>query len=338
MKKSIVNLALAASLLSLVLSCGSVPQTGTQDVHTSTEDTQTKKVSKPKELKVINSSTSTPAVQETPESLYAKKIEGIKLSAVSYPKETQKTRAFEDPFVFVAQNSDGTAAAGLDLTISYPESRVEGRISYATANLTTDNSGKVTFVPATPTHSFNTKISAFPAGDVTNQKIAELASSASVSSPYKVRTNMAVSGGTIAIVDFNAQNKPIVNNSVSSSNVLMALMQKGFKRVGNADFTNDILKDDISSVYKSAKNLLGNTSSYLVFGTVKYASQIEKTEDNKYTLTLTGKITCLNMKDGSILCTTEESATVTEDKEWNCLASARKALSQKFADSIYYGL
>ncbi|WP_147612565.1 hypothetical protein [Treponema pectinovorum] len=335
MKKSIAFTLFTATILSFTISCVSVPPANTD---TSVQETQTKKTSKPKELKVINSSSVPAAVQETSESLYEKKIKGLKLITVSYPKETQKGHAFDEPFVFEAKNADGKAVVGLELCVSYPDTRVEGRISYSTATLTTDSSGKITFFPATPTNSFNSNISAFPAGDVTNPAIAKLAGKVSVSAPYKVRTNLAVAGGTISIVDFNAQDKPILNNSISSSNVLVSLIQKGFKRVGNADFSNEILKDEPARIFNVAKNLLGNTSVYLVYGTVKYASQVEKTQDNKYTLTLKGKITCLDMKDGSILCTAEESATVIEDKEWNCINSARKELAQKFADDIYYGL
>ncbi len=335
MKKSvIVSSIIAAATIILASSCASVP-----DVQPKIEEPeQIEQPKTPRKLNVVNSSITQQKEEETEESKYAKKIADIKLSVESSPKETTKGRAFSSPFVFKAAKSDGTPVEGLDLSITYPETRINGQESFALVSLTTNSSGTVTFIPATPSYSFDSKINAYPSGDLTNEKISELASKASVSADYKVKTNLSQAGGTISIVDFTSAGKPIVNNSVSSSNLLMTLMRIGFKRVGNADFSTAILTEDKDSVYKAAKSLLGSTSSYLIYGTVKYLTPVEVTADKKYTLTLEAKITCLDMKNGSILYETTQTSTVTEDKDWNCINSARKDIAEKLAVKINYGM
>ena len=336
MKKSvIVSSIIAAATIVLASSCASVPETQ-QKIEEAEQQIEQPKT--PRKLNVVNSSAAQQTDVETEESKYAKKIEGIKISVESSPKETTKGRAFSSPFVFKAVKADGTPAEGLELSITYPETRINGQESFALVSLTTNSSGTVTFIPATPSYSFDSKINVYPSGDITNEKISELASKASVSADYKVKTNLSQAGGTISIVDFTSAGKPIVNNSVSSSNLLMTLMRLGFSRVGNADFSTAILTGDRDSVYKAAKNLLGGTSSYLIYGTVKYLTPVEATADKKYTLTLEAEITCLDMKNGSILYETTQTSTVTEDKDWNCINSARKDLAEKLAAKINYGM
>lgn len=332
MKKSLIKALVAASAATIVISCASTKSASQSD--------SDKKTGEAKVLKVINAENKEPVKKpDTPADIYSKKIQGITLSSESAPKETRASKAFASPFVFKAVKEDGSALQGLELTVNYPEAKTDGKISFGIASLTTDENGTVSFTSPVPTCSMDSEITVFPAGDVSDPEIAKKAAEVSVSVPYKVKTNKQMAGGIIAIVDFNASGKPITNNSVSSSNLLMSLMNNGFKAIGNADFTTAILQNDPAVVYKSAKTLLGNHSSYLIYGTVKYAAPIEKKPDtNKYQLTLSGELICLNMKDGSILTKTEKTVTVTEDKDWNCLPSARKLLAEAFTQTVLYGL
>lgn len=340
-KTSAVAAAVLAASALFMFSCASTRSAGHETTSSQEEEeTRTERTTGGRrELKVINSAADAQETKTvTPESIYKEKISGITLSVESAPKETTAGRAFAAPFVFKAVKSDGTPVEDLELAISYPETKSGGTVSFALASLTTTSSGTVVFIPATPQSSFDSEISVYPAGDVTNPAIADAAESVSVSAPYKVRTSKAQAGGTISVVDFSQSGKPIVSNSVSSSNILMALMKLGFKRVGNADFTTSILSGDRETVYKAAKALIGSASSYLIYGTVKYASPLEQDSDGKYTLTLEGTITCLDMKDGSVLLETTRTATSREDKDWNCLPSARKSLADLLAEAINYGL
>ncbi|MDE5799324.1 MAG: hypothetical protein K2H73_09990, partial [Treponemataceae bacterium] len=70
---------------------------------------------------------------------------------------------------------------------------------------------------------------------------------------------------------------------------------------------------------------------------VRYAQPIQKTADG-CTCTLSGDITCLSMKDGSVLYHTTRTATASDAREQQALAKARADLTRQIADAVYYGL
>ena len=87
----------------------------------------------------------------------------------------------------------------------------------------------------------------------------------------------------------------------------------------------------------AAKPMIGSSSNYLIFGTVKYEQVITQIEDG-YMCTLVGDITCLNMKDGSVLYHTTKTASATDAKDWQVLPKVRADLATQIADAIYYGM
>ena len=132
MKKSLsVTLSIATSVAFFITSCASAPKDQPQPQIEQTEEIERPKTPQvPRKLNVVNSSISAQK-EETEESIYAKKIEGIRLSVVSSPKETTKGKAFSSPFVFKAEKTDGTPVAGLELSISFPETKINGQPTYS---------------------------------------------------------------------------------------------------------------------------------------------------------------------------------------------------------------
>lgn len=345
MKKLIASGFILCSALILSISCSSTKNIPDAEHEENMQeileepDFQPAQPKTPRTLKVISSTQpqiSEPA--ETPRTLYMKKTDGIKISSVSSPKETSKHKAFAEPFVFSVVNGDGTPAVNFEITVNYPETKTQGTVGFQSENLMTDENGTVSFLPPAPEYAFDSSVKAYPSGDVSNPEIASLAEKVSVSAPFKVRTDFQYAGGNIAIVDFSSSGKPLTNNSISSSNLLMALMKKGFGRIGNLDLTNEILRDDVDVIYKAAKKQVGNSSRFLIYGTVKYDSPMSKNADGIYSVTLNGKVTCVDLKSGEILSSFEHSETAVDEKDWNCLSSARSLLAEYFAQNIIYGL
>lgn len=262
--------------------------------------------------------------------IYKEKTAGISLKIESFPGETTKGRAFSKPYVVKAADADGNAAKNLGIAVLLPYSS-EKKV------LLTDDNGAVSFLPETPAKSMNSEIRFYPDGDTFDAEIAEAAEKLSVSAPYKVQTNLKSAGGLIAVVDFSQSGKPITSNPVSSSNLLMSLMQLGFTRVGNIDLTNEVLKDDALSLQRKAKSLVGNSSSYLIYGTVKYKSA-EKKGDGTSEITLAGNLKCLDLKTGEIMLEEEKESSASGKNEWNVLRDARKNLADEFAKSLKYGI
>ncbi len=262
--------------------------------------------------------------------IYIEKTAGISLKAESFPGENTKGRAFSKPYIVKATDAAGNAVKNLEIALSLPYSD-EKKI------LLTDENGAVSFLPEIPAKSMDSEIKFYPDGDISDNEIKEAAEKLSVSAPYKVQTNLKSAGGLIAVVDFSQSGKPITSNPVSSSNLLMSLMQLGFTRVGNIDLTNEVLKDDSLSLQRKAKSLVGSSSSYLIYGTVKYKSA-EKKGDGTSEITLAGNIKCLDLKTGEIMFEEEKESSASGKNEWNVLRDARKNLADEFAKSLKYGI
>lgn len=273
---------------------------------------------------------------------YAARFSDLMITVTGSPKEVMAGKEFATPYTVKAAKADGSPYAALALTVTYPATRTAdaSSIVYATATVTTAEDGTASFMPPATTRSFAADVCFSPAVEeehATNEQIQTLVAGKTVTAPYTVRTRYMRSGGNIAIVDYSASGKPITVNSDSSSKLLAELMKKGFSGIGNADFTTQVVSGDKDAVYTAAKRLLGNVSSYIIYGTVKYAKAIEKTEQG-YCCTLDADISCLNMKDGTLLYHTTFTEQATAASESAALTNTRIAVAKKLSQEIYYGM
>lgn len=272
---------------------------------------------------------------------YVAKFSAITLSVESSPREISAAKAFATPYVVKATNADGTPAEAIPLTVRFPKERAEdGGIIYNEAEIVTQSDGTASFTPETPLNPCNDVIIFSPKIDdssLGNERIVSYAQEKSVTAPFLVHTRRLQAGGSIALVDFTQSGTPIRNRSDSSSALLINLMQKGFSRIGNADFTDQVAGGNKDAVYKAAKALFGNASSFLIFGTIKYAEPMQKT-DSGIVCTLVADLTCIDMKDGRVLYHSVTEKSATEKQEWSALTAARTALAKDLAVQIFYGL
>ncbi len=275
-------------------------------------------------------------VSQTAADLYSSKALSSKITVISSPKETSKLKNFSSPYVIKVEDSQANAVSNFEITVVYPLSRREGKIVYGESTIITNSEGKAEFTPPAPECSFNSEIRFFPKGDISDLKIKEAAKANTVSAPYKVQTNLKSAGGLIALVDFNQNGKAITSNPISSSNLLMTLMKLGFTRIGNIDLTNQVIIGDEARIQAKAKEIVGNNSNFLVYGTVKIEST-EKTDEG-ICYTLNGDIKCMNLKNGEITFTTNSLISVTEKNDWAALDKARKTLAAEIANEIKYGI
>jgi len=272
---------------------------------------------------------------ESPYQIYSEKVNKLVLTA-SGPKETVKNNAFNTAFTVNVKDLNGNPVENLDLAMVYPAEKKDGQIVFETINVKTTSDGSYSFESPIPTSSYDSEISFYPAGDLTDEKIAALAKEKSVNLPYKVQTNLKSAGGVIAVVDFNQNGKALTSNPVSSSKMLMSLMKLGFTRIGNIDLTSAVIAENEEKIYKGAKDMVGNASKYIIFGTIKVTS-IENTETG-VTCTLNAKIKCMDLLTKEITFVKEEKVAVTEKSEWAALESARKTMSENLSIAIKYGI
>ena len=267
--------------------------------------------------------------------LYSQKLDGLSFSLLSFPKQTTKGKIFTEPYTIEVKNSEGNPVESFEISVVYPSSRKEGLIQFAETAISTDSEGKAKFLPPAPTFSFNSEVSFFPKGDMSDPEIAKLAQAKTIKAAYKVQTNLKSAGGTLAIVDFNQNGKAITSNPISSSNLLMTLMKLGFTRIGNApqEVSDAVIQDNKEKVYARAKSI---APSFIIYGTVKIDSNEKTAEGSTYTLT--GSVKSMDSKTGEITFAIDKTISVTDKNDWNALANARKQLAEQIADEIKYGI
>ena len=298
----------------LLVSCASVPKNETTSENAKAE----------------------PSYKEaTAAELYEESIKDLKFTLVSSPKETTKGKIFTSPYIIKVEDEDSLPVASFEISVIYPSSRENGSVVFAQTMISTDIDGRASFLPPVPEYSFNSEISFFPKGDMSDSEIEKIASEHTIKAPFKVQTNKKSSGGIIALVDFNQNGKAVTSNPVSSSNMLMTLMKLGFTQIGNApqEVSNAVIQNDEAKIFARAKSI---APSFIIFGTVKIDS-LEKNESGS-TYTLTADIKSMDSKSGKITFKTQKTVSVTDKNDWNALDKARKAIAEQIANEIKYGI
>lgn len=241
------------------------------------------------------------------------------------PAETQKNSAFDTPWIVYAFSADGTPAADVTITASYPSAKdpLTAELSYTELSAQTDENGAARFTLAAPAIACKAEI-VFSCGDI------------SVSAPYLVHTDVR-RGGTIALVDFNEDGSQASYAMASSSALLTSLMLKGFSGVGNADFSGAVLSGDTNRMYAEAKALLGSQSAFAVFGTVRY--ERSRQDAGTHTAVLVCDFCCIDMRTGNVAVRAHVTGTGSGASQAAAVQDARRnAIAPAIAELIYYGL
>ena len=275
-------------------------------------------------------------IQETPEMLFLKSLEGISVTKVSSPKEVTKGRSFASPFVFAAAKADGSPAEGLSLTISYPQSKTEGKINYATAEAVTDAEGKITFEAPQTSFAAAAKVSVYPTPVTADKELAEELKKYTAEADWKVKSDLASKGAVLFVWDYNEKDRPINN----SYNIQAEFRGRGITMVGNGPIGETSYIGKPQSLYKDTYDIIGGTAyGYLIYGTIKFEQPVTALEDGSgYYCILKADIEAVTMKNGELVysssITHEESG-----KNWNdCVSKAKDKLSKLVVDDIIYGL
>lgn len=252
------------------------------------------------------------------------------LKKVSSPIATRNGRAFKAPFIISISNENNVPSVGVPVLVKYPVKKEAGIIIYNTDTLLSNEKGIVTFESPIPTISCSSEIVFSTENGNSNEFL---------SIPYQVYTNKLGNGVSISLLDYTQSGTPITNNSLSSSALLTAMYKKGFSNIGNSDFVNEIHSDNLELLYRNAKVLFANRINYLVFGTVKYDTPIEKLENGQFQVTMTTTFRVMDTANGTILLNDSITTTVADKSEWDVINTYRsKYLGPQIAELIYFGI
>ncbi|MCK9169212.1 MAG: hypothetical protein M0P01_02230 [Treponema sp.] len=271
---------------------------------------------------------------QTAEQQFKEKIANIDFLIKASPGQTSKNIAFTTSYVVEVIDASKKPVSDFSVTISYPASRMNDTIVYATKILNTDSDGLITFMPEIPEFSFDDKITFYPTPISSDPSIMQTAYAAGITASYKVITDYLHKPGVIYVFDFNENDNPGTN----SQYLLKELINSGV-RVGNSPIpTSNYLSQSIESLYRATYKIVGNAYSFMICGSVKYAKKIETEEDGKYVCQLVADIQCIDMKDGSVIYSTQLSETAAAESKYKVADTCRKLLAEKTAHAILYGM
>ena len=299
----------------------------------------------PQESQIIEEEPQVIIIEDIPEQLsedeiYFQKIENLKLKLISYPNDTTKKKEFSEAYKIQITNLEeqNSIQEAVEIRIKYPKSKENAIIKYDELTVKTNSDGTLDFLPEIPeiaVDDFITFTFDCPS-QIKNEKIEKLLQEKTISAPYKVKTDYLSKGGAISLVDYSANGKVVTNNSLSSSALLTALMKKGYRGVGNADFTSEITGDR-STIYPHAKKLFHNSSSFLIYGTVKFSQAPEKKE-NLFYGAIIAEITCINMENSSIMLTCTKEYSDSAPQEAGLISKLRTQMAEDLAQRLYYSM
>lgn len=259
-------------------------------------------------------------------------LEGLTLTVHSAPKFTTAGKSFSTAFSIIAENKNGVVP-NLNLIVSWPGGRSENTVSYDTEEIKTDDSGKASFMPPVPSFAVKDKLTFYPSPVNSSSSITQLAYSAGVEIPYKVKSSYVSKQGILYAFDCNEKGQATTN----SFKLLQSLRNSGIN-VGNSPIsTSSYLDKPVSSLYKATYDIVGSAYKFMIIGTVKF-SEPPITDDKQTTVALTADITCVNMTDGSILNTITVSERISDKTKYAAEQKCRTLIADKATEEIIYGM
>lgn len=274
-------------------------------------------------------------VELTTVELYQQYIDGCVLEVVSSPKQITKNRSFASAFS-VKCLKDGNPISNMLVTVRYPVAQVNGEIAFGKTIIETSEAGIASFMPEHTNFSCNSNVYFYLTPETEDPETEKYAENNAVSIPYKVITNRFYDSGILAIADYNASNRALSTNTTATS-LQPPLRKAGFQTIGNAPFDASVITS--KNLYSQAKEIFGNSVSFMIYGTVKYAEPAIKLEDGKYSVTLVTNFSVMNLKDGSIAYKEEFFTTEQASSEWEAANTLRtKTIPQIITEKVIYGI
>ena len=276
----------------------------------------------------------TPSPDVIEQNEFLTKISGIALNVVSFPKQTVKHVPFPSAYTLLVKDADGKEAAGMSITVSYPASRTDDSIVYDTTVLTTDENGRIEFMPDVPTSSFDEVVSFYPTPVNSNPETVEAARAVSVTAPFKVRTDLVKKSGILYVFDFDEKDRALTN----SRYILRDFINSGV-RSGNSPIPSpNYLNRNIDALYKATRAIVGDSAGFMVSGSIKFAAPLQRQDNGTYACTLVADVVCVNMKNGEVLYKTRQTASETGTSQYLAAEACRKKIASQTVHAILYGM
>jgi hypothetical protein len=274
-------------------------------------------------------------------------LKAVRVVQVSSPGDTVPGKAFSRSFAIkVTAERDGveTSLAGVPCAVRYPAYREDGSVEDGSADLVTDESGTASFTAPVPATSGKNTVSItanFPIRDavlVEQLRQDGVDRALSVSFVHGVETVKKSIPTTIAILDYDKNGKPLLSYSQTATKLLRPLIQKGFSRIGMADFPRQIAAGDEEKLIAAARAQFGGGVQRFMYGTNRITS-LEQGSDGQWTCTMSVELSVWDFVRNEKTYMTTITHTAVGSSEYAAMETARNELAGSLlVDDLRYNL
>lgn len=276
-------------------------------------------------------------IEKTDEELYLELLDNICINLLSSPSEVKKHSSFSQPYVLQVTDKEGNPISDFDLSAEYPIEKDinNGNLIFNTDIFTTDVDGKIELNIKNCDFSAKTNVLFYPSKKYENDEILNKIESLTVKAEYCVKSDVDEKGAVLFIWSFNELDKPMKN----LFQMITSLRNKGVYEVCNAP-VND--KSDIGKskeyLYNANYQIIEDSFGYLVCGTVKFISPVQKVDDENYEAKLTADIYALDMKNGNEILSFQKTNSALGSNWNNAVEKCTEELCDSIAEELIYGL
>ncbi len=279
---------------------------------------------------VENEKTSTTQAPSIKDSEFIETLKDVKISVLQTPKAADYGKPFTSSFIIQVRNSLNEILPDYPVTIEYPVSNVNEKISFETFATTTDSAGKVLFKPENTDFTVSSQIYFYPTPVSNKKSTIQAAKEAGTSTKFQIKSKLVSKGAILFIWEYNEKGKATTN----CYSVLSELQTRG-ATVGNAPVNQEsYIGAPIETIYKKNHEIVENNFGFLIGGTVKYKSPVEKDADKMWTCNLISEIYVIDMTTGKEIFRKTYKASEKDVKYDKAVSNCKKSISKIIVDNL----
>ena len=274
-------------------------------------------------------------------------FENITLLASSTPASTTANKDFSNAFIAQVHMQDFSLLENMEFIVAYPVHK-NGKLELTYEKITADEKGYISFKSPKSAFAIDSSLTIvlnlFKSENLeedfnlTNKDINEgLRNKITATFNYKVATANRRFSSAIAILDYEANNRPILNENTSSKHLLMQLMRNGFSRTGLASFA-ELANGSENTIVENAKKTFNGAVELYLYGKT-YITKVERLEDGSWEVQIKGFLNIWNLKQNKKVMSFDLTHSVNAKTQREAILKARRVFGEELLfQKILYNL
>ena len=274
-------------------------------------------------------------------------FESLTLTPSLIPTPTNANKDFKSPFVAQINIEDFSLLKDLEFIVAYPVHK-DGKITLAYEKAITDEKGYVSFTSPKSAFAIDNVLTIainFLKTDnleedfsIINANISEELKVRIIANfDYKVATANRRLSSAIAILDYEQNKRPILNENTTSKHLLMQMMKNGFSRTGLASFA-ELANSNESKIIENAKETFNGAVELYLYGKT-YITNVEHLEDGSWEAKIQGTLNIWNLKKNKKITSFDLTYSSVGKTQRDAILKARRIFGEELLfQKILYNL